>query len=164
MEPRPARNSDVTMTEIVLPQHANSMNTVFGGVLTSWVDMAAAISAYRHTNKPVVTASMDAVHFVAPVKVGWVVTIKARVNQVWNSSCEIGVKIDAENPVSDERFHTASAYVTMVALDSHKNPIKIPPVVHDDEDGKRRQEAAELRRRSRLELKKQLAARAKKES
>ncbi|MBP9707021.1 MAG: acyl-CoA thioesterase [Oligoflexales bacterium] len=156
---RDSKISEVEMTELILPQHSNNMNTVFGGVLTSWVDMAASISALRHANKPVVTASIDAMHFFQPIKLGWIVRIKAKVNQTWNSSCEVGVKIFAENTLTNETYHTASAYVTMVALDSHNRPTPIPQVSHVAPEDKKRQEAADMRRASRLKLKQELAQR-----
>lgn len=152
--------SEVIMTEMVLPQHTNAIGTVFGGVIMSWVDIAAAICAERHANKQVVTASVDALQFLAPIKLGWIITLKASVNYVWTTSCEVGVKVTAENPRTGEYFHTATAYVTMVALDSHSRPTGIPQVLPSTPDQQRRYEEAKFRRISRLELKKQNAERA----
>ncbi len=151
--------SESIMTEMVLPQHTNALGTVFGGVIMSWVDIVAAICAERHSNKQVVTASVDALEFLAPIKLGWIVTLKAAVNYVWTTSLEVGVKITAENPRTGEFFHTASAYVTMVALDSHGRPTSIPKVVPKGPEQVRRYEEAKFRRISRLELKKQNAER-----
>ncbi len=156
---KPVLASEAIMTEMVLPQHTNAIGTVFGGVIMSWVDIAAAICAERHANKQVVTASVDALEFLAPIKLGWIVSLKASVNYVWTTSCEIGVKVTAENPRTGEFFHTASAYVTMVALDSHGRPTSIPQVIPSTEDQKRRYEEAKFRRISRLELKRQNAER-----
>src|SRR4051812_15000028 len=111
-EGRPVSQSVVQMTELVLPSHTNALNTIFGGVIVSWVDIAAAIVAQRHASQPVVTASIDALNFVAPVYVGWVVNLKASVNYAGKTSMEIGVRVDAENPITGEKFHTASAYLT----------------------------------------------------
>jgi acyl-CoA hydrolase len=152
--------SEAIMTEMVLPQHTNAIGTVFGGVVMSWVDIAAAICAERHANKQVVTASVDALEFLAPIKLGWIVTLKAAVNYVWTTSCEVGVKVTAENPRTGEFFHTATAYVTMVALDSHGRPTGIPPVVPHNDEQRRRFDEAKFRRISRLELKSQNAERA----
>lgn len=160
--PSPEKSSEISeaiMTEMVLPQHTNALGTVFGGVIMSWVDIAAAIAAERHANKQVVTASVDALEFLAPIKLGWIVTLKASVNYVWTTSLEVGVKVTAENPRTGEFFHTASAYVTMVALDSHGRPTAIPAVAPSNDDQKRRYEEAKYRRISRLELKKQNAER-----
>ncbi|MCX6128918.1 MAG: acyl-CoA thioesterase [Proteobacteria bacterium] len=145
--------SEVVMTEMVLPQHTNAIGTVFGGVVMSWVDIAAAICAERHCHRQVVTASVDALEFLAPVKLGWIVTLKSSINYVWKTSCEVGVKVIAENPRSGESFHTASAYVTMVALDSNSRPTSMPPILPETEVQRRRYEEAKARRISRLELK-----------
>ena len=144
------RNSLVEMTEIVLPQHTNALGTVFGGVVLSWIDIAAAICAQRHAEKIVVTASLDAMNFVAPIKLGWIVNIKASVNYVASKSCEVGVKITAENPLTQEFHHTASAYVTMVALDQEGRPTTMPPLVPQTDEEKRRFVQGEARRKRRL--------------
>ncbi len=156
MEKRGPKQSQVEMTEMILPQHTNAMGSVFGGVILSWVDIAAAITAQRHAQKPVVTASIDAMHFLAPIKLGWVVSIKASVNYVSSTSCEVGVRIDAEDPFSRESFHTASAYVTMVALNSHGRPTAMPPLEPETAEEKQRYEDAVERRKVRLSLKKTL--------
>lgn len=140
------------MTELVLPQHTNALDSVFGGVIMSWVDICAAIAAQRHAGCPVVTASIDALNFVAPVYKGWVVNVKASVNFVSRSSMEIGVRVDAENPIANRTFHTASAYLTFVALGKDGRPTAIPPVMPETPDQFRRFQAAQLRRKYRLEL------------
>jgi acyl-CoA hydrolase len=139
------------MTELVLPTHTNALGSVFGGVIMSWIDIAAAIAAQRHSRKNVVTASIDALHFHAPVFKGWVVNLRASVNFTGSTSMEVGVRVDAENPVSGEKFHTASAYLTFVALDSHGKPTKIPQLKPESADEKRRLEAAKTRRANRLQ-------------
>lgn len=159
LEAKSPKVSHVEMTELVLPQHTNALGTIFGGVVLSWVDIAAAICAQRHTLKSVVTASIDAMHFLAPIRLGWIVNIKASVNFASQTSCEIGVKITAENPLTHEYHHTASAYVTMVALDSNGRPTPIPPVAPHTAEEKKRYEAALKRRTARLALKKDLKKR-----
>ncbi|HEX4924032.1 MAG TPA: acyl-CoA thioesterase [Bdellovibrionales bacterium] len=141
------------MTELVLPTHTNSLGTIFGGVVMSWIDIAAAIAAQRHARKAVVTASIDALNFVAPIKSGWVVNLKASVNYVSRSSMEVGVRVEAENPISGERFHTVTAYLTFVALDSMSHPVEIPKVLPESADEKRRYERAQKRREQRLKYK-----------
>ncbi len=158
---RTAQESESIMTEMVLPQHTNAIGTVFGGVVMSWVDIAAAICAERHCHRQVVTASVDALNFLAPIKLGWIVTLKSSVNYVWSTSCEVGVKVTAENSRTGESFHTASAYVTMVALDSNGRPTGMPQIQPESDDQRRRFEEAKARRISRLELKKQNAERQK---
>jgi acyl-CoA hydrolase len=142
------------MTEIVMPQHTNPIGVVFGGVLMSWIDIASAIAASRHSRQYVSTKSIDALDFIAPIKLGWIVNIKATVNRVWNSSMEVGVYISAENPVEGAEVHTATAYLTMVALDEHGKPVSIEQMTPESEDEKRRYEEAGKRRSVRLANKK----------
>jgi acyl-CoA hydrolase len=151
MKPIPVSQSHVIMTELVLPQHTNALDSIFGGVIVSWVDIAAAIAAQRHCGMPVVTASIDALNFVAPVYKGWIVNLKASVNYTGRTSMEVGVRVDAENPVSKMVFHTASAYLTFVALDKNGKATPIPPVLPETEAQIRRFKAAEMRRKLRLE-------------
>ena len=122
----------------------------------SWVDTAAAICAGRHSQRQTVTASMDAMHFHAPIRLGWVVTLQASINFVWQTSCEVGVKVTAENSLTGEHFHTASAYLTMVALDSNGRPTKMIGIEPQNDEEKRRYAAAQTRRASRLEVKARL--------
>lgn len=116
----------------------------------SWIDIAAAIAAQRHSQKEVVTASLDEMSFVAPVKKGWVVNLKASVNFVSKTSMEVGVRVDAENPKTSETFHTATAYLTFVALGSNGKPAPVPPLILETEADRRRFEAAKTRREHRL--------------
>lgn len=155
------KESQVEMTELVLPQHTNALGTIFGGVILSWVDISAAICAQRHSTRAVVTASIDAMHFLAPIRLGWIVNIKSSINFTSKSSCEVGVKITAENPLTQEHHHTASAYVTMVALDSNGKPCLIPQIAPETEDEKRRHDAAQVRRLARIALKEELQKRTK---
>jgi acyl-CoA hydrolase len=143
-------SSQVVMTQLVLPSHTNSLDTVFGGTVMSWIDIAAAIAAQRHSNKAVVTASIDQLNFIAPIKKGWVVNLKASVNYTSRTSMEVGVKVEAENPVTSELFHTASAYLTFVALGSDGKPSTVPTLDLETEVEKRRYEAAQKRRELRL--------------
>ena len=145
------------MTEMVLPSHTNALGSIFGGVIMSWIDIAAAICAQRHSNHTVVTASIDALHFVAPVYKGWIVNLKASLNYAGRTSMEIGVRIDAENPITGETFHTATAYLTFVAIDDKSKPIPVPKLIPESAEEKRRYEAAKTRRAQRLALKESLS-------
>jgi acyl-CoA hydrolase len=122
----------------------------------SWIDIAGAICAQRHSQKTVVTASIDDLHFVAPVYKGWIVNLKASCNFASTTSMEIGVRIDAENPLTRETFHTATAYLTFEALDSHLKPTKVPKILPKSADETRRYEAAKRRREQRLARKRAL--------
>ena len=121
-------DSAVTMTEIVLPSDTNALGTIFGGKVMSWIDIAGAIAASRHARRVVVTASIDALHFLAPIKLGHFVHIRARVNYSSRTSMEVGIRVDSENPITGEMTHTATAYATFVALDDHGRPTPVPPV------------------------------------
>ena len=149
MEARPACDSRVIMTEMVLPTHTNSLNSVFGGVIMSWIDIAAAISAQRHCARPVVTASIDAVHFHRPAYQGYVITLKACVNFVAYSSMEVGACVEAEHLVQKIKFKLASAYLTFVALDDKGKPMPVPPIIPQTEEEKRRYADGKRRREQR---------------
>lgn len=152
------KDSAVTMTEIVLPSDANALGTIFGGKIMAWIDIAGAIAAGRHARRVVVTASIDALHFIAPVKVGHVVHIRAAVNYAGRTSMEVGVRVDSENPVTGEMHHTATAYTTFVALDDHGKPCVVPAVTTETPEEKRRHEQAIKRRESRIRLAQELKA------
>ena len=142
--------SQVVMTQLVLPTHTNALGSIFGGTIMSWIDVAAAIAAQRHSGKEVVTASIDSLSFIAPVYKGWVVNLHASVNFTSRTSMEVGVRVDAENPKTGEVFHTASAYTTFVALGSNGKPTEVPALTLETPDEKRRFEAAKRRREQRL--------------
>ena len=144
--------STVTMTELVLPGQSNALGTIFGGQVVSWIDIAGAIAAMRHCRKAVVTASIDALHFVAPIKVGHVVHLVATVNSTARTSMEIGVRVEAENPTTGERVHAVKAYLTFVAVDDKGHPTPVPAVVPETPEEKRRFEQAKKRRESRMKL------------
>ena len=146
--------SKVVMTQLVLPSHTNALGTIFGGTIMSWIDIAAAIAAQRHSGKNVVTASIDHLNFIAPVRTGWVVNLLASVNFASRTSMEIGVKVVAENPKTLEKFHTVTAYLTFVAVDENGKPTLVPKLIPENETEKRRQSDAALRRNLRLSLRK----------
>ena len=144
--------SAVVMTEIVLPSDTNAIGSIFGGKVMSWIDVAAAISAGRHARRAVVTASIDALNFLAPIKLGHIVHIRARVNYVSRTSLEVGVRVDSENPLSGEMTHTATAYTTFVALDDHGRPTPVPKILLETPEDHRRHDEAKKRRESRMRL------------
>jgi len=154
MQARPVSHSKTTMTEIVLPIHTNALGTAFGGSISSWIDICGAIAAQRHCQHIAVTASFDALNFVKPVMQGWIVNLRASVNFAAKTSMEVGVRVDAENPMTGETFHTATAYLTFVALGPDKKPTLVPPVLPETPEEIRRFEAAQKRRALRLEWRK----------
>lgn len=149
-EKKAVSSSQVVMTQLVLPTHTNALDTVFGGTVMSWIDIVGAIAAQRHSASDVVTASIDQLNFIAPIRKGWVVNLKASVNFTSRTSMEIGVRVDAENPKTSEMFHTASAYLTFVALGSDGRPSLIPGLILESDVEKRRFASAEKRRAQRL--------------
>jgi acyl-CoA hydrolase len=144
--------SAVTMTELVLPSDTNALGTIFGGKIMSWIDIAASIAAGKHARRIVVTASIDALSFLAPVKLGHIVHIKAMVNFSGRTSMEVGVRVDSEDPLSGVITHTSTAYTTFVALDDKGRPVNVPPLLPATPDEKRRFSDAQKRRQARIQL------------
>ena len=157
LTPKSVRDSAVEMTEIVLPSHTNALGSIFGGQLMAWIDIAGAIASSRHARGVCVTASIDALHFVAPIKLGHYVRIRACVNYTGRTSMEVGARLEAEDPQTGACTHVATAYMTFVAIDGEGRPRPVPPVVPETSEEKRRYQDAELRRAARLQLKADLA-------
>ena len=134
-----------------MPHHANNLGHVFGGVMLSMMDRTAAVAAFRHCRLNVVTASIDRVDFREPIHVGDLVVMKASVNFVGRTSMEVGVRVEAEELLTGRRRHTNSCYLTFVAVDRNGRPIEIPPVAPETPDELRRFQAAEQRRKVRLQ-------------
>ncbi len=137
--------SNVEMRFLVMPEHTNPQNSIFGGTVMSWIDMAAAMVAERHSGRPVVTVHVDDISFKAPIKIGDHVLVKASVNYVGNTSMLVGVKVIAENPFTGITRHTTTAYLTFVALDDIGRPIGICKLVPETEEEIRRFSEGEKR-------------------
>jgi len=149
MEPRRVSDSKVLMSLQMNPADANPSGDVHGGTIMKLVDTAAGVCAVRHCRTRVVTVSMDSMSFLHPVYVGNVVTLYASVNDVGNTSLEIGVRVEAENIRTGEKVHTSSAYLVYVALDDHNRPTRVPPLRVETDDERRRQAHAKIRRETR---------------
>lgn len=157
-EGRRAADSATDMTQLVLPQHANVHGTLLGGTVMHWVDLAAAIVANRHSRRPVVTAAFDEMAFLAPVMVGQVAHLHARLTLVDRSSMEIRVDVSSEDVLTGERRRTATAFVTFVALDPvTRRPVAVPALLLETDEEKQEHARAVERRRLRLEHRKALA-------
>ncbi len=143
------------MVQLVLPGNANALNAAFGGSVMGWIDICAAICAQRHCRQVVVTASMDDLHFHAPIKVGWAVTLKARVIATFNTSMEIGVSVHSEEPLTGAKQLTTSALLTFVALEKDGKRRSVPPLQITSEAEKLAHEDAQTRRTERLARKSQ---------
>ncbi len=146
------KDSIITMTELVLPHHTNQLGNLLGGQLMHWIDICAALASSKHAQRICVTASVDRINFLHPIKLGDVVTIKASVNRVFNTSMEVGVKVTAENHTKGIQRHTNSAYLTFVGLDDNGKPVKAQEIIPVSDDEKRRYNDALIRREKRLQL------------
>jgi len=144
--PRPVRESQSEMAEIVLPNDANPLGALLGGRLMHWIDLAGAIAAHRHSRTYVVTASVDHIDFLVPVHVGSLVILRSSVNRVFHTSMEVGVKVWVEKYNQDKRLHVASAHLTFVAVDGKGGRLPVPQVIPEGEEQKRRFEDAGRRR------------------
>jgi acyl-CoA hydrolase len=143
---RPVRDSQSEMAELVLPNDANPLGALLGGRLMHWIDLAGAMAAHRHARSYAVTASVDHIDFLVPVRVGDLVILRSSVNRVFQTSMEVGVKVFVENYIADTSQHVASAHLTFVAVDGKGNRRKVPPVVPETDEQRRRYEDAGRRR------------------
>lgn len=144
--PRPVRESQSEINEIVLPNDTNPLGSLLGGRLMHWIDMAGALAAHRHSHAYVVTASIDHMDFWVPAHVGDLVILRSSVNRVFHTSMEVGVKVWVENYLHDECNHVSSAYLTFVAVDGAGRHLPVPPVVPESDEQQRRYEDAGRRR------------------
>jgi acyl-CoA hydrolase len=158
MGAKPVRESASEYLELALPNDANGLGNVLGGKVMHLVDLAAAMAGMRHARKPIVTASVDSLHFLHPVHIGELIMLRSSVNRVFRSSMEIGVKVMTEKLLTGERLHTCSAYLTFVAVDAAGRAIAIPQVIPETEDEIRRYRQAGERREYRLSMRNRLKA------
>ena len=122
------KQSEVIMTEMVLPNDTNTLNNLMGGRLLHWMDICAAISAQKHSNRIVVTASVDNVSFTEPIRLGNIITMHAKVTRSFNSSMEVYLEVWAEDIPAGLRVSTNRAFYTFVAVDQNGRPIEVPPL------------------------------------
>jgi acyl-CoA hydrolase len=148
---RTVRETEHETSQLMMPQHSNNLDQVFGGVILSLMDTASAVCAIRHSRMNCVTVSVDRVDFREPIHVGDLVIMKCSVNYVGRSSMEVGVRVEAENMQTGVRRHTNSCYLTFVAIDRNGRPMEVPRLVPESADEILRYEAAKARRRRRLE-------------
>jgi acyl-CoA hydrolase len=150
-EPRAVSETQHETAQLMMPQHANVLGHVFGGVVLSMMDTTAAVSAIRHARLACVTVSVDRVDFREPIHVGDLVIMKSSVNYVGRTSMEIGVRVETENLVTGVRRHTNSCYLTFVAVDRNGRPVPVPALRPETGEEMRRYEAAKQRRERRLQ-------------
>jgi acyl-CoA hydrolase len=150
---RTVASTQSEMTEIILPNDTNTLGNLLGGRLMHFIDLTGAMAAYRHSRTHVVTASMDHIDFIAPVRLGDLVTLKSSVNRAFSTSMEVGVKVWAENTRNASVAHVASAYLVFVAIDEQGRRQKVPQLLPETPNEIRRYEDA-LRRREHRETEK----------
>src|SRR5688572_3225234 len=146
------RESFVSMTELVLPNDTNTLNNLMGGRLMHWMDVVSAIAAQKHSNNIVVTASVDNISFRHPIRLGNVVTLRAKVTRAFNSSMEVRIDVDAEDVPSAHKFESNSAYFTFVAIAKNGKPVEVPEVEPETPEEQALYEGALRRRQLRLIL------------
>jgi acyl-CoA hydrolase len=156
MDPRPASDTASILVRWMGIADANAAGFVHGGAVMRMCDEVAGIAAIRHSGIRVVTAAMDRMTFERPIRIAELVTCRAQVNAAWNTSMEVGVRVEAENPRSGEIRHTSTAYLTMVAIDEEGNPSKVPQLLPQSEEEQRRNREAEVRRANRLAEREQI--------
>ena len=146
---RTVASTQSEMTEIILPNDANILGNLLGGRLMHFIDLTAAMAAYRHSRTYVVTAAMDHIDFIRPVHLGDLVTLKSSVNRAFSTSMEVGVKVWAENTRTGSVVHVASAYLVFVAIDDQGRRLQVPQLITDTPNEVRRHADALLRREHR---------------
>ena len=147
---RPVRASRTEMIELVLPQDANLLGNILGGRVMHMIDIAGAIAAHRHCQRPVVTASVDHLDFLNPICLGELIVLESQVNRAFHTSIEVGVEVFSEDFNTGKREHTTTAFLTFVAIDDDGKPQPVPPLIPKTRAERRRYHEAGKRRKARL--------------
>ena len=150
MEGRFVQESAADYSELALPNDANGLGNLLGGKIMHLVDLCAAIAAMKHCRNPVVTASVDHMAFIHPVRIGQLVRLRASVNRAFRTSMEVGVKVWVEDLLTGAEQHVSSAFLTFVAVTREGGRVEVPPVIPESVEEKRRYEDAGARREYRL--------------
>jgi acyl-CoA hydrolase len=149
----PAKNislSRISLAQLMHPEHANNLGDVHGGWIMKLVDEAGALACMRHAQRRVVTVAIDSMVFRQPIKIGDLVLLTAELTYAGTTSMEVEIQVQAENPISGERIHTNTAYAVYVALDHAGKPVRVPPLLAETEEQRRRQSEAQQRQTRRL--------------
>ncbi|HMD99674.1 MAG TPA: acyl-CoA thioesterase [Terriglobia bacterium] len=147
---RTAAESKTEMLEVVLPNDANPLGNILGGTVMHLIDIAGAIAAHRHSRSLVVTAAVDSLDFVHPIRVGEIIKLRSQVTRAFHTSMEVEVRVYREDYITGDRRQTSSAFVTYVAIDSQGQPKPVPPLIPQTADERRFYREAQRRRRRRL--------------
>lgn len=140
--------------QVILPNDANPLGFVLGGYVMHHIDLVGAIAAYRHTRGLLVTAAVDGLHFLHPIKVGDLMIVQARVTAAFRTSLEVEVEVFSEETLTGKRRLTSIAYLTFVTIESNGGRTRVPPLILETEEERRRAKGAESRRRARLRARK----------
>ena len=159
LAPKRASESATEMVQVVLPNDANPLGFILGGTVMHLIDIAGAIACHRHTRTLLVTAAVDGLQFLHPIKVGDLIILKAWVTATWTTSLEVEVEVFSEEILTGVRRMTSRAYLTFVSIDTQGRRIPIPPLLIETADEQERAAAAEIRRAERLRARKELEAR-----
>src|SRR5688572_8326598 len=159
LTPKRATESATEMVQVVLPNDANPLGFILGGTVMHLIDIAGAIACHRHTRSLLVTAAVDGLQFLHPIKVGDLIILTARVSAAWSTSLEVEVEVFSEETLTGVRRMTSRAYLTFVAIDRDNRRIAIPGLILDSEEERAKAAAADQRRAERLEARRKLEAR-----
>jgi len=157
--PKRASESETEMVEVVLPNDANPLGFALGGTVMHLIDMAGAIACHRHTRSLLVTAAVDGLQFLHPIRIGDLIILHARVTAVWSTSLEVEVEVFSEETTTGVRRLTSRAFLTFVAVSRDGQRVRIPGLIVDTEEERQKVVAAEARRAERLAARKELEAR-----
>jgi acyl-CoA hydrolase len=161
--PKRASESATEMVQVVLPNDANPLGFILGGTVMHLIDIAGAIACHRHTRSLLVTAAVDGLQFLHPIKVGDLIILRARVTAAWSTSLEVEVEVFSEETTTGVRRMTSRAYLTFVAIDREGGRVRIPGLIVDTDEERQKAAAAEIRRAERLKARKELEARSSRE-
>jgi uncharacterized protein (TIGR00369 family) len=153
LKAKPIRASQISIAQLMQPEHANNLGNVHGGWIMKLVDEAGAIACMRHAQRRVVTVAIDSMVFRQPIRIGDLVILNSEVTYTGRTSLEAEVQVVAENPVTGERTHTNTAYLVYVALDDKGNPVSVPPLFAETEEEKQRMYQSQKRQEHRLSKK-----------
>jgi acyl-CoA hydrolase len=153
LTPKPADDSATEMVQVVLPNDANPLGFILGGTVMHLIDIAGAIACHRHTRTRLVTAAVDDLQFLHPIKVGDLIILRARVTCVFTTSLEVLVDVMSEETLTGRRRRTSRAFLTFVAIDENGGRLKIPPLLVETEEERRVCKEAHQRRIQRLRRK-----------
>ena len=150
--PRRPADSFTEMVQVVLPNDANPLGFILGGSVMHLIDIAGAIAAHRHTRRPLVTAAVDSLQFLHPIRVGDLIILRATVTAAFTTSLEVQVEVFSEGTLTGDRQLTSVAYLTFVAVAETDTPVPVPPLLLETDAEKMRALEAETRRAARLKL------------